>query len=612
MKETVAFIFTLLILEAFNPGNAQTRIRVTDFGAMPDSRENAVPFVKKAIEACRESESSVLEFPRGRYDFWPDNVLVSKPDAWNPTGATIGINLHDMRNLTLNGEGSEFIFHGRMMPLCLAESNNVKLMNFSIDWDRPLTSQAVVKNVTDEFLEISIDKCEYPYLIEAGKLRFVGEGWKSPVVHYLLYDKIRKEVVPLTRDGVLGTIFEARAEEISPGIVRLFGQVPYKPESGTYLALYGQRAIAGINLRKNTNTVLDSLRIFYAAGGGILSFMCDGLYFNNVNVEANTEKGRVFSSLADAFYFPNCKGLVRIENCMNTGQTDDWANFRGTYTSVVSVEFPKNVEVKMKWGSAKDFYNVGDKISFVEGKSMQRGELFTVAKVRDLESGNVMLTVEEELPKAIGTNYVVENMTWNPDVEVRNCIIPRQNRARGILLSTNRRAIVENNIFRTAGSAILVEGDTKDWFEAGAVRDFTIRNNIFENCMSSAEPGDWNWGEAIICITPSHRPENPDTEPYHQNIRIEGNTFRYYDYNLVYARSVRNLTFQNNKIEFTTAFPMHGRKVNFYFDGCRKAQISGNTFDENFPGRNVELHHMHTSDITIGKDQKLKISNLKN
>ncbi len=591
-----------------NQEKEQNKIKVTDFGARPNSRENAVPFVKKMIEACRGKENIVVEFPIGRYDFWPDNSAGSGSDTLISTGLTIGINLRGLKNITLDGCGSEFIFHGRMTPLSLSESNNVKLINFSIDWDRPLTSQAVVEMVTDEYLQISIDPSKYPYIIETGKLRFTGEGWKSPVVHYLLYDKIHKEVVPLTRDGALGNIFEAKAEELSPGVVRLYGQVPYKPEKGTYIALYGQRESGGINLNRNTNTTLDNIRIYYSPGAGIFSFMCDGLYFNNVNVEANLKKGRVFSSLADAFYFPNCKGLVRIENCTNTGQTDDWANFRGTYAAVVSIPSPKSIEVKMKSGGTKDYYNPGDEICFVEGKSMQRGELYVVNKIQEIKSGSAILTFEADIPKVVGTNYIVENMTWNPEVEVRNCTIPRQNRARGILVSTNRKAIIENNIFRTTGSAILIEGDTKYWFEAGAVRDLTIRNNVFDNCMSSAEPVEWGWGEAIICITPTHQPENANTEPYHKNILIEGNTFRHYDYNLLYARSVRNLTFRNNKIEFTSAYPMHGRKVNFYLDGCRNTEITGNIFGENFPGKNVELHHMHLSDVKIGKDQKLKIT----
>ncbi|MEI6971810.1 MAG: right-handed parallel beta-helix repeat-containing protein [bacterium] len=573
-----------------------TVLDVTDYGARPGSRENAIPCVAKAVAACRGRGNATLVFPRGRYDFWAESP------------ATVGIELRGLEGVTLDGDGSEFVCHGRMAPIAVSECRHMKLMNFVIDWDRPLTSQAVVEAVDDEHLDIIIDPQAYPYVIEDGKLRFVGEGWKSAVVHYCLFDKTQLEIVPLTRDGALGDIFDGQAEALSPGRVRLHGRVPYKPDIGTYLALYGQREMAGITLSENLDTVLENIRIHYAPGGGVLSFMCDGLYFNAVNVEARAGKGRVFSALADAFYFPNCRGLVRIENCAHTGQTDDWANFRGTYTMVIAVQPPNRVEVKVKWGG-RGYYHAGDEICFVDVKTMQRGSPCRVVEVKDLESGYMLLTCEGALPGDAGPAFVVENLTWHPEVEVRNCTISRRHRARGILISTPRRAVIENNIFRTAGAAILIDGDTDVWYEAGAVRDLTIRGNIFENCCSSAEPGGWQkWGEAVICITPTHYPSDVNTEPYHQNIRIEGNTFRHYDYSLLYARSVRRLAFRNNRIERTTAYPMHGRPVNFLLDGCREVDISGNVVDESFPGRNCELQHMRPSDVRVGEDQHLSVS----
>ncbi|MDR1455075.1 MAG: hypothetical protein LBJ01_05430, partial [Tannerella sp.] len=184
--------------------------------------------------------------------------------------------------------------------------------------------------------------------------------------------------------------------------------------------------------------------------------------------------------------------------------------------------------------------------------------------------------------------------------------IPRKNRARGILLTTPKRALFENNIFRTAGAAILVEGDTDAWYEAGAVRNFIIRNNVFDNCLSSAEPGDW--GEAVICITPSHRPGSSSEEPYHQNILIENNVFKHYDINLLYARSVRGLVFKDNRIEYTDAYPPHGRPVNFYLDGCREVRIENNRYDAHYPPRKAELHHMKKKDLHVGKSERISIA----
>jgi hypothetical protein len=602
----------LLVLSVFGLPAAGGIINVKDYGARPGSYENVVPALKLAIEACKNQSDAVLVFPEGRYDFWPDNSNLKKLSPWDKNEINVGMCLEKLKNLTMEGNGSEFIFHGKMVPLALTGCENIKLRNFTIDWDRPLISQGVIRDVTDEFIDLSIDKAAYPYVVENGKLFFTGEGWKTDVVHYCLYDKEKKEIVYLTRDGALGDLFHSKAEEIAPGVVRLYGKSKYKPESGTIVALYAQREAVGIGLYHCKNTDLKDLKIYHSMGSGLLAFFCENISMYNVNVEANVKKGRVFSSQADATYFPNCRGLIKIENCKHTGQTDDWANFRGTYTTIVNKSGTSTIEVTYKWSPAIGFYNQGDKVTFLNPKSLQRSVIKEVKDLHLMESGTTEITFTEPIPDEIIPGYVVKNMTWVPEVEVRNCTIPRKNRARGILLSTPKRAVIENNLFQTAGSAILVEGDIKDWFEAGGVTDFVIRHNVFEDCLSSAEPGVWNWGEAVICITPSHLPINEKTEPYHRNIRIEDNLFKFYDYPLLYARSVRGLSFKNNRIDFTNSYPEHGRKVNFFLDGCRETEISGNVFDVNFPGRNIELHHMRLSDVKIGKDQKLEVNLEKN
>ena len=55
--------------------SANKIISVSDFGLKPDSRINAVPFVQKAINACKQHPGSTLVFPKGRYDFWAQHAI---------------------------------------------------------------------------------------------------------------------------------------------------------------------------------------------------------------------------------------------------------------------------------------------------------------------------------------------------------------------------------------------------------------------------------------------------------------------------------------------------------------------------------------------------------
>src|SRR5882757_1655512 len=53
------------------PATGDYRVAVTDYGAVPDSRRDAVPAIRRALAACRGRSHAVLVFPRGRYDLYP-------------------------------------------------------------------------------------------------------------------------------------------------------------------------------------------------------------------------------------------------------------------------------------------------------------------------------------------------------------------------------------------------------------------------------------------------------------------------------------------------------------------------------------------------------------
>ncbi len=94
------------------------------------------------------------------------------------------------------------------------------------------------------------------------------------------------------------------------------------------------------------------------------------------------------------------------------------------------------------------------------------------------------------------------------------------NRARGLLLGSRGRIVIERNYFHIAGAAVLFEGDGNYWFEQSGVRDVSIRDNVFENCNY----GSLGWGNACIAVG-SGIPERRQSR-YHRNIRIENNVFR--------------------------------------------------------------------------------------
>jgi hypothetical protein len=150
-----------------------------------------------------------------------------------------------------------------------------------------------------------------------------------------------------------------------------------------------------------------------------------------------------------------------------------------------------------------------------------------------------------------------------------------------------------------------VEGDVNYWYESGATGDLLIRNNVFEDCFSSGYAGDW--GHAVITIHPSFKPQNETDETYHRNIRIENNTFKSFDYPILFARSVRGLTFTGNTLSRTTTYPPFAQnKTTFVLDGCREVRVDGNTYSGDVLGKNVRTEHMKPNDLKLGDKEITK------
>ena len=67
------YAFAISVILSVSFLHAQT-IDVVSFGAIPNSFADATVSVQKAIEASRKQPHAVINFPKGRYDFWPDRA----------------------------------------------------------------------------------------------------------------------------------------------------------------------------------------------------------------------------------------------------------------------------------------------------------------------------------------------------------------------------------------------------------------------------------------------------------------------------------------------------------------------------------------------------------
>jgi polygalacturonase len=161
----------------------------------------------------------------------------------------------------------------------------------------------------------------------------------------------------------------------------------------------------------------------------------------------------------------------------------------------------------------------------------------------------ITIGLESALGGKVPVHSAMENAGRMCDLTIRGCKMGL-NRARGVLVSTPGKVLIENNVFDNPGAAILIEGsDASFWFESGRVKDVTIKNNLFNNCLIAP------WGAAVVAATAWMSREKGFTEYFHRNIKIINNRFVTFHNKILAAGMVSGIVISDNIIEKSTEYP---------------------------------------------------------
>lgn len=607
---TKLLLFVLSLCLIFCDLSAQV-IDMGKLGLRPDGSQNAAEFLKKALSAAHSYDKPVIYFPQGVYHFTPDI-----DEGFSDKTYIVNI-IKGIDGLTIDGGGSEFIFHGKSECFNITGCDDLQIKGFTIDWDRPMVTQGEFVYVSDDLVRLKIDKEQYPYVIEDGVVWYYGEGWKSRTCKYnQIFDKESRDIVPQTHDDSAGEFYNGYATEISEGVIEFSGPFNWqrKPEVGNVITMYNYIYAANtFNIKKCKNVEIKDVTVHHGGSLVVFGSELENVHIDNLDVIARKSKDRYFANMADGVHLKGCKGKILIENCEYNGSGDDFVNVHNMYSPVMTRISDTKLEVR----SFKSFsYEPGDTVWHVSRSTGQRISENVIKSIRQLEgvdwSGTYELEFYGKVPECVSKDDVIESKVWLPEVEIRNNSIYKRHRGAGIRVTTPKKAVIHNNYFNTAGHALLIEGDIYYWLESGSIENLVIRNNVFDNCMTSGSTtgGRWEWGEAVIDITPSVRPENNRSPAYHHNIIISDNEFRLFDYPILRARSVDGLQFVNNKLVRSVKYePYTVVRTNFLLEGCRNVIIRDNYIDKDLLGKTISLYKMKRSDITVHPDQNLDIHN---
>ncbi len=617
MKQT---IFSFYILLFFGVTVQAQTYDLRKYGLKANTRENSSLLLSAAIKKIVAEHQSdtpiVLRFPKGTYHFYPTTELereyyISNHDQNNPK--SVGIVLEKLKNIEVDGNGSDFIFHGRMLPLSIAYCENCTFKNFSVDFENPhITQMKVVKN-DPEASQITFEVAPWvQYKVENGTFIAYGEGWQHTPQACIAFDGTTRHLVYNTSD--LGVYFK-QVEEIAPNRIIAHNWKQPKLLPGTVIAgRTWHRPTPGIFIHYSKNTRFNNVQVHYAEGMGLLAQLCENVVLDHFSVCLKGKNDpRYFTTQADATHFSGCKGKITSVNGLYEGMMDDAINVHGTYLKVTArlddytllATYAHSQSWGFEWG------NPGDTVQFILSSTMEvTGEKNTLSSItpvdRKTAKGTKLfrLRFDQPIPETVTPDKKpgIENLSWTPEVVFSGNTI-RNNRARGSLFSTPRKTLVANNLFdHTSGTAILLCGDCNGWYETGACRDVIIRNNRFINSLTNM----FQFTNAIISIYP----EIPDLTNQHlyfhggpdvPGIRIENNEFETFDVPILYAKSTNGLIFKHNTIKHNYDFPaFHWNKSPFFFEKAANIIIQNNTFDTSFDAeRDIRLHLTPKTEIQI-------------
>ena len=636
-----------------------TTIDVTDFGADPGGKSDSAEAVIKALDEAERiqeespDESIVISFPKGEYQIYPDKAEERELYVSNTVGADttykdkkIGILVEDLKNITIDGNGSDFIFHGKMTTFAAIRSENVTFEEFSVDFAVPTVVDVTVEETDGNTATVYIPEC-YNYKVENNSLYWYSD--KSPYTDEYYWIGTDKFPNNYSQSIDLKTGITTRSSELfnnKTGIEDLgdhrvkftYSEKPGSVNAGMcYQMRPTVRDTPGTFFWLSKDIKMDQLDIKFLHGFGMVGQTSENISLHDVDFKAPENTGRTTAGYADFVQMSGCKGLIDIQDCYFANAHDDPINIHGTFQQVVNIsEDRREVTVRYKHNETAGFpsFAAGDEVEFTRQSNMLPVEdsVRTVERVISGPTGDsseglsltdTVIRFTEPIPEEVTANeYVAENITYTPSVNIKGNLF-RQIPTRGVLVTTRQPVVIEDNVFEGMSmAAIYISCDAQSWYESGRVEDVLIQNNTFYRCG----------GNGVIFIEPTNPTVSTDST-VHKNIRILNNEFYQSGNRTVDAKSVDGLTIEGNKIyrfnpdaalnltaadtELTIGQTMKldvqaqasALNADIYgFNGCKNVVIADNSYDNGLK-MNVSISNMQESDVQISEQEGIRIGN---
>ena len=561
-KALIVLLFLAWKGSGFASGHQRQEVNLAEYSEYFNDKDITLA-LNKAVNYCKEIKASKLIIPHGRYEVSSEYAL--ERYVWvsnNDEGLKrFAFDLTEMEDFEIDGEGSLLLFHGFVSPFLILDSKRIKVRNLSIDYARTFHSEGRITNARSDGIDVTFSE-DFPYKIEQNMLFFYdAQGRCYPYSNLLEFDLEKRETAFMAKDYWLQHPLVAR--ELREGEVRIYKEGLTGSEGNILVFGAANRDVPGFIISDSKEITISRVNIYHCGGMGIIAQRSRDIALSEVIVSHAPGSGRVVSITADATHFVQCSGYIHIINCLFEQQKDDATNIHGVYAAIVQILSPTEVVLKWKHPQQYGFLlgKLNDPVEIVASQSLITLGENRIKNIEVINKEFFKIEFEEEIPQDVQLNDVIASTGHAPDVLIKGSIF-RGNRARGLLLGSRGKIVIEENYFHVPGAAILFEGDGNYWYEQSGVRNVLIRNNIFDDCNYGV------WGNALFQVG-SGIYENKEQSRYHRNIVIEENNIRVFDPRLVNIYSVDGFVFRKNQIKETATYPnlFHGADP-FVVDHC--------------------------------------------
>jgi hypothetical protein len=605
--------------------SAQKVLNLKDFNIQ--DAEDATSIVIEALEKCKEEGITKLVFPKGTYHFYPTFApeifceITNNDNGFKRTSfPLIGFN-----NFEIDGNGSDFIYHGKMIPFIIEKSNHLKITNLNVDWNTPFVLEGLVvatdaeKNTFDieiktpykvayERLYLSLEREDSPYQRRFGKRFAMWEHDNLEIAENIFWDL--KTMAPLynTKQYHLPER-GVKAKELKKGLVRLSSNIKKLPPIGAVFVSKGDylqnRTSPAFRVFKAKNLSFQNVNVYHAGAMGLIVERSETITLDSFNVRLREGSGRMITSTADATHFCNVKGLVTIKNCLFENMLDDGTNIHGTYVRVNKIidDYTLAVETYHPHQNGFLFGEEGDEVQVVDQIHLQpTTEPMILKKVKRINQKISILTFNKPVNGKVALRDGIQNLSWNASAIIENNTI-RNNRARSLIIKTPRKVVVRNNYLSSQMATFRLTGDLGLWNESGPNDDLLIENNTIENSVYGG-----NGPLAIFLIDPQYVDKKNFKGVYSKNITIRNNIIKTFDSSILVAMSVDGLTFENNTIIQTNKYtPIFPNAKNVRIINCKNGVIKGNTYKKLDGSKGTLTIDSKSIDINVSKYDDFKL-----